>query len=226
MTSAERWLDAMWPFVRDELPRPQANVLEIGCGPLGGFVPMLARAGHDAAGIDPEAPQGPGYERIEFERYELRAPVDAVVASTSLHHVADLGLVLDRVATALTCDGVLIVVEWASERFDLPTARWCFSRLAEHDAGEDPGWLHRLRDQWKVSSLGWADYFHAWIQEEGLHGGVEILRELDSRFDRQVCTYGPYFFPDLEATTVADEQAAIDAKQIRAGGIRYVARNR
>jgi SAM-dependent methyltransferase len=227
MTAAERWLDAMRPFVRDELPDRPASVVEIGCGLLGGFVPMMARAGHDAVGIDPEAPSGPGFERMEFERYEPPAPVDAVVASTSLHHVADLGMVLDRVAATLTPGGTIIVVEWASERFDLPTARWCFDRLDERDAHEEgEGWLHRLRDEWESSGLDWADYLHRWLQEERLHSGVEILRELDSRFDRQTCIFGPYFFPDLGATTVADEQAAIDSKRIQAGGIHYVARKR
>jgi hypothetical protein len=68
------------------------------------------------------------------------------------------------------------------------------------------------------------EYFESWRQEERLHSGTDIVRELDSRFDRTICTYGPYFFPDLAATTSADEQAAIDAGEIRAAGIRYVGR--
>ena len=34
---------------------------------------------------------------------------------------------------------------------------------------------------------------------------------------------GPYLFPDLADTSEAEEQAAIDVGQIRAGGIRYAA---
>jgi hypothetical protein len=41
--------------------------------------------------------------------------------------------------------------------------------------------------------------------------------------NRQVYTEGPYFFPDLADTSEAEEQAAIDAGLIRAGGIRYAA---
>jgi hypothetical protein len=33
----------------------------------------------------------------------------------------------------------------------------------------------------------------------------------------------PYFLAELADTSEADEQAAIDARQIRAGGIRYTA---
>jgi len=91
VTPDERWLAALWPFVRAWLPPPPAAVVEIGCGPLGGFVPMLHAAGYAAAGVDPEAPEGPWYRRIEFERYELPEPAQAVVACTSLHHVGGDG---------------------------------------------------------------------------------------------------------------------------------------
>ena len=67
----------MWPFVRGWLPAPPAAVVEIGCGPLGGFVPMLRSAGFDASGVDPEAPEGPWYHRAAFERYEPAGPAAA-----------------------------------------------------------------------------------------------------------------------------------------------------
>src|SRR5690242_15603534 len=50
-------LRAWWPFVAANLPSAPASVLEIGCGPLGGFVPAMNRAGYDAIGVDPEAPE-------------------------------------------------------------------------------------------------------------------------------------------------------------------------
>ncbi len=84
---------------------------------------MLSAVGYDAAGVDPQAPQGRCYHRAEFELDEQRGPADAVVACTSLHHVADLGDVLDRVDTALAAGGVLVVIEWARERFDEATVQ-------------------------------------------------------------------------------------------------------
>lgn len=42
-------------------------MLELGCGPLGGFVPALRGAGYAAVGIDPQAPDEPDYHRIGFE---------------------------------------------------------------------------------------------------------------------------------------------------------------
>jgi hypothetical protein len=89
MPPGEPWLATLWPLIRARLPPPPARAVDIGCGPLGGFVPMLRAEGYDAIGIDPQAPEQPHYRRIEFERAELPPQVDAVVASTSLHHVAD-----------------------------------------------------------------------------------------------------------------------------------------
>src|ERR1700751_2235558 len=128
MPPDERWLAALWPSVRASLPAPPARVLEIGCGPLGGFVPMLRDGGYEATGIDPEAPEGADFRRVGFEDYRPSRPADAVIACTSLHHVADLRRVVDLAAAALMPDGDLVVVEWARERFDEAAAKWCFAR--------------------------------------------------------------------------------------------------
>ena len=106
MTPAQRWLASLWPFVRAELPAAPARVLEIGCGPFGGFVPGLLHGGYEAVGIDRNAPEAAGYQRSDFEQYEPPEPVDAIVASRSLHHVGDLEDVLRRAADALRPGGV------------------------------------------------------------------------------------------------------------------------
>ncbi len=199
-------------------------MVEIGCGPLGGFVPVLRAAGYEASGVDPQAQEGRWYHRVEFERYEPPGPAGAVVACTSLHHVADIGEVLDRVQSALAAGGLLVVIEWARERFDEATARWCFDRLPA-PAG-DPGWLQQRHDQWQALGLPWGDYCRAWARQEGLHAGQDIVGELDARFDRQLLGYGPYFFPDLAGISEGEEQAAIDAGQIRANRIAYTGRRR
>ncbi|MBO0774762.1 MAG: methyltransferase domain-containing protein [Actinobacteria bacterium] len=225
MTSEERWLAAVWPFVRRSLPAAPARVLEIGCGPLGGFVPMLQRAGYQAIGVDPEAPAGPSYRQAEFERYHGQRGLDAIVACTSLHHVADLPAVADLAVAALKPGGTAVVVEWARERFDEATARWCFSRLAE-PAGDDDGWLNHQHAQWRESGQPWDAYLRSWAQAEGLHTGQEILAELDARFDAPPASYGPYYFADLADTSEADEQAAIDSGLIQANRIQYAGRRK
>ena len=194
-------------------------MLEIGCGSAGGFVPALRREGYDAVGIDPNAPDAPEFHRIPIECYEPPQPVAAVVASNSLHHVGDLRDAVGRIADALQSGGVLVVLEWAWERFDDATAQWCFARLS--DEGE-PGWLHRRRDGWAASGRSWDEYFPAWADGHGLHPAQEVVRRLDARFTRRVYAEGPLFFPDLDGVTREHERVAIAAGEIRATGIRYV----
>lgn len=209
----------MWPVVRDRLPAPPARVVEIGCGPLGGFVPELRSSGYEAVGVDPKAPEGEEYRRSEFEHLDLPRGFDAVVASTSLHHVADPVEVIDRIASVLANEGTLVVVEWAWEDFDEPTARWCFSRLG---SDEKPGWLHRRRDEWAGSGQEWDAYLRSWAEKERLHAAAALLRLLDERFDRRHLARGPYFFADLSGTGMEDEQAAIDAGEVQPTRIAYV----
>jgi SAM-dependent methyltransferase len=223
MMPDDHWLAAVWPFVRDQLPLAPATVLEVGCGTLGGFVPVLLDAGYQAVGVDPEAPDGSNYHQVKLERYAAPQPVDCVVASLSLHHVADLEETLSRLRNLLVRGGVLVVVEWAWERFDEATARWCFARLTPPAPGAAPGWLHKHQERWAASGQPWDGYLRAWATEERLHPGVEIMRGLDARFDRQFYVQAPYFFADLADISEAEERAAIDAGLIQAGGIRYAA---
>ena len=223
MTLEDAWLATVWPFVRDQLPSAPASVLEVGCGTLGGFVPVLLDGGYQAVGVDPEAPDGPNYQQIEFERYEPHQPVECVVASLSLHHVTDLGEALDRLPALLAPGGVLVVLEWARERFDEVTARWGFARLTSPAPGVEPSWLHKHQERWAASGQPWDGYLRAWAEEERLHPGDAIVRGLDARFDRRFYAEGPYLFADLADTSETEEQAAIDAGRIQAIGIRYAA---
>jgi len=226
MTANDIRLAANWLFVRRQLPRPPAHVVEIGCGPEGGFVPMLLQSEYDAVGVDPQAPAGTPYHQLEFEAYEVSHAVNAVVACTSLHHVGRLDEVVDKVDDVLTPGGAFVIVEWDWQRFDSSTAQWCFGRLAPVPVGSEPGWLHVHQAAWIGSGLPWDNYLQAWATEHGLHTAEQMLRELDARFDRVSCSLGSYFFAELADTTEADEQQAIKSKQIAANGIRYVGRSR
>ena len=223
MRAGERWLGAVWPVVRGWLPPSPARVLEIGCGPQGGFVPRLNSSGYAAIGVDPKAPDGVEYRRSRFEQAPLRAEFDVVIASASLHHVADPVEVIGRIASVLADKGVVVVVEWAWEDFDEATARWCFDRLGPD---EDAGWLSRRRDDWLASGQEWGGYLRGWAEGERLHRSALLLRLLDQSFDRRHLSRGAYVFPQLAGTSEEDELAAIVAGEIRATRIDYVGRVR
>lgn len=223
MTPDQRWLAAVWPFVSASLPPSPAQVLEIGCGPLGGFVPRLRDTGYEATGVDPEAPGGHWFRRSEFDSDSAPEPVAAIVACTSLHHVADLPRTLAAIDAALLPGGTVVVVEWARERFDEATARWCRGRLA---VDNDDDWLHHLLGEWPESGQPWAERCRAWAGAERMHTGARVLDGLAARFDTVDLSYGPYFFSDLADTTEAEEQAAIDSGRIAATRIQYQGRKR
>src|SRR5262245_18474140 len=171
----------MWPVVRARLPAPPARVLEIGCGRLGGFVPMLRSSGYEAVGVDREAPDEADYRRVDFEALEPRGDADAVVAARSLHHVGDEGEVVDHLSRALVPGGTLVVIEWNWEAFDKATAEWCFQRLRP----EDGGWLERRRDEWVASGRPWRVAMREWAEREHLHPVDTLLGLLDERFQRE-----------------------------------------
>jgi SAM-dependent methyltransferase len=220
LSADEIWLTATWPFVREHLPEPPAMIVELGCGEAGGHIAALLDAGYDALGVDPEAPGRPGYRRIAFEDHVPAAPLDAVIASLSLHHVADPAAVLDHVRELLVPGGTLIVIEWISECLDEATAEWCF----RHEVREptQPGaWLAELRREWTESALSWNVFCRGWLHHHGLHSASAIRRALDARFVTTHDSSGPYYFPELLDADATVEQAAIDAGAIKAGCLRY-----
>jgi SAM-dependent methyltransferase len=198
-------------------------VLEVGCGTLGGFVRRLRDAGYEATGVDPEAPAGPWFRQSEFDTDSAPAPAAAIVACTSLHHVADLPGTLAAMDAALLPGGTVVVIEWARERFDEATARWCRSRLS---TDSDDSWLWQLLGEWQESGRPWADCCRTWAEAEQMHTGGEVLDGLVAQFDTVHLSYGPYFFADLAGTGEADEQAAIDSELIAATRIQYQGRKR
>lgn len=220
LSADEIWLTATWPFVRQQLPEPPATVVELGCGEAGGHLAALLDAGYDALGVDPEAPGRPEYRRIAFEDHVPDAPLDAVIASLSLHHVPDPATVLDHVRELLAPGGTLIVIEWISECFDEATAKWCF-RHEVRDPTQPGAWLAELRGGWTESALSWNVFCQGWLQHHGLHSASTIRRALDTRFVTTHDSNGPYYFPELLDTDATLEQAAIDAGAIRAGCLRY-----
>lgn len=93
----------------------------MGCGE-GELARALAGAGYDVVAVDPEAPDGPIFRRVTIEAFAEPGRFDAVVASRSLHHVKDLGGVLDKLARILR--GPLILNEFAWDRREPMTPEW------------------------------------------------------------------------------------------------------
>jgi SAM-dependent methyltransferase len=125
---------ALIEFVLSQLPPAPARVLEVGCGD-GELALAVAAAGHDVVAIDPEAPAGEIFRQMTIEAFDEPRPFDAVVASRSLHHIEELGGVLDKLVRLLRADGLLVLNEFAWDRLEPMTREWAEEHEGLHGYG-------------------------------------------------------------------------------------------
>ena len=102
-------------------------MLDVGYGD-GSATRLLAAKGYSTLGLDPVAPEEPGFRRGRLEDLEPDGEFDAAVAVRSLHHLHDLARAVDSLADALASGARLVVFEFAIEAVDEAARRWC----AEH----------------------------------------------------------------------------------------------
>jgi ubiquinone/menaquinone biosynthesis C-methylase UbiE len=195
-------------FVAGHLSEPPSRVLEVGCGP-GELALGLAALGYEVVAIDPNAPEGAIFRRMALEEFEADQPFEAVVASRSLHHIADLPGAVDRIAGLLTPGGTLVVNEHAWERMDEPTARWYLGHLVAHG---------------KRQSTSLDAFPTDWRQEHAaLHSSAALRAEFDRRFDERHFSWEPYLYGAIgEPSLEAEERRLIEAGELAAMGFRYV----
>jgi SAM-dependent methyltransferase len=123
---------ALTDFVLSQLPPAPARVLEVGCG-KGELARAVAAEGYEVVAVDPEAPEGVLFRRTTIEAFADPGPFDAVVASLALHHVDDLGGVLDKLVRLL--GGPLILNEHAWDRLEPMTPEWAEEHEGLHGYG-------------------------------------------------------------------------------------------
>jgi ubiquinone/menaquinone biosynthesis C-methylase UbiE len=121
-------------FVLSQLPPPPRRVLEVGCGD-GELAWALDAAGYEVVAIDPEAPDGRIFRRTTIEAFDESGPFAAVVASRSLHHVDDLGGVLDKLVRLLADGAPLVLNEFAWDRREPMTPEWEEEHAGLHGYG-------------------------------------------------------------------------------------------
>jgi SAM-dependent methyltransferase len=134
--ACEHWLEHVVTAYLGGVKAPN-RVLTVGCGDgaldrrfadIGGFVHL------DGVDVAPGAIESArtaaaerGLHRLHYHVLDIESsdppspPYDAIVFSSSLHHVSDLEGVLDRCSKALVQGGHLVVNEYVgAERFELP----------------------------------------------------------------------------------------------------------
>jgi SAM-dependent methyltransferase len=203
-------LDRFHAYVRTHVTSPPARVLEVGCGD-GELARMLAADGYDVVAIDPSAPEGAMFRAVPLEEFDEPGRFDAIVASLSLHHVASLERAVEKLARLLHGHGVLVLQEWAKERFAGDTARWYHAqRLAR--APEDDG-VPADFDEWS-----------SWSADRlaDVHPLGEVLEALGRRFEARALEWVPYLYSHaLDDDVEPEERALIASGAIAATGVLY-----
>jgi SAM-dependent methyltransferase len=148
-------------------------VLEVGCG-RGELALALEAAGYDVVAVDPEAPEGPIFRRMTIEELDEHGPFDGVVAAFSLHHVADLDAVLDKLRALL--DGVLIVDEFGWDLLDEATAQQY--KLDMDDWRIEHADLHGFEDLRRGLEKRFGERHFAWRPYFSVYLGADEEEEL------------------------------------------------
>jgi SAM-dependent methyltransferase len=194
-------------FVRANLPRPPARLLEVGAG-NGEVARSLLHAGYDVLAIDPQ-PTGEGVRPVRLlELDEPSGSFDAALAVTSLHHVEPLEQSLSRLAELLKPGAVLVVDEFDVAAFDERAAGWWLRQRRALEATEHAR-AEELVDEHRAH----------------LHPLGRIVAALEPDFELGLPLYGPYLYRWNLAESLRDEeQAAIARAEIPAVGARLLAR--
>jgi len=168
-------------FLSDVL-RGRQHVLEVGCG-RGEVARRLGAAGFKVTALDVELPDRTAAANVTFiERNFLNydaAPFDAVVFTSSLHHISPLPAVIDRAHRLLDPGGLLIADDFDLDAPNETTLRWYYDVQELLTAAEvfprehiDPP-ATDVMQRWRLAHL----------HEPPIHTGVEMRRAVAESFD-------------------------------------------
>jgi SAM-dependent methyltransferase len=158
------------------------------------------------------------FRRCKIEDLEVPGRFDAAVASLALHHVDELGRVLEKIHSLLKARGRFIVKEFAWDHMDRRTAAWIVLRR-----GALP---RRIRRHYRTSSD--RAFLTSWKRNLGdLHQYRTLRRALERRFQPVLFAWTPYLYEWPGGfTTKREERRLIEAGLINATGFRFVGRRR
>ena len=115
-------------FLTDVL-RGRHRVLEVGCG-RGDVARRLGTSGVHVTALDVQLPDpspSPGVAFVERDFLHFDAPpFDAIVFTSSLHHISPLAAAIDRAYRLLVPGGLLVADDFDLEAPNVETLRWYY----------------------------------------------------------------------------------------------------
>jgi len=168
-------------FLADVL-RGKTHVLEVGCG-RGDVARRLGATGVRVTAIDVELADPSPAPNVTFVESDFLhfdgGPFDAIVFTSSLHHISPIGGAIDRAYRLLSRGGLVVADDFDLDAPNAATLRWYYDvqeLLAAADAFPrervDPAGSDVLQ-RWRA----------AHSHEPPLHTGVQMRRAIAERFD-------------------------------------------
>jgi SAM-dependent methyltransferase len=173
-------------FLTDVL-RGRQRVLEVGCG-RGDLARRLGAGGFDMTALDvrlsdPSPSPGVAFVERDFLHYD-GPPFDAIVFTSSLHHISPLAAAIDRAYRLLVPGGLLVADDFDLEAPNVGTLRWYYDIQDLLAAAEL--FSHEHVDPPPAGALD-GDVVQRWraahTHDPPLHTGVQMRRAIAESFD-------------------------------------------
>ncbi len=190
-----------------------SRILEVGCGD-GRLALHLAATGLDVTALDLELPAarpaGVTWVERDFLAHEAE-PYDALVFTSSLHHLSPLADALDRAKRLLRNGGVLLAEEFDLAAPDEKTATW-FYGIQQLLA------MQGVYPQDAIHGKSGDPPLERWRQEHDhdppLQGGATMRAEIARRFPEPRVGTGPYLYRYMCANLPATPNAGRFASRL------------
>jgi SAM-dependent methyltransferase len=165
-----------------EVLRGRRRVLEVGCG-RGEVARRLGGAGFQITALDLQLPDPSPAANVTFiERDFLRfdaEPFDAIIFTSSLHHISPIDAAIERAYRLLGPAGLLVADDFDLDAPNAATLRWYYdvqellaaAAVFPRERVDPPG--SDVTQRWRAA--------HA--HEPPLHTGVQMRRAIASWFD-------------------------------------------
>jgi cyclopropane fatty-acyl-phospholipid synthase-like methyltransferase len=169
---------------------PGSRVLEIGCGDGALIETVAAAVACEAVGADPNGASSSVVRAQTFESLD-EAPFDVLVASVSLHHLADRGAAVDALRRLSHPGTTFLVREFDWTDIDERTNRWWFQQAlliqppefgshqhSHHEHGHVQHADHQHGANNHALPAGFEEYHQQWLHQ--MQGHVSTWDEVKS----------------------------------------------